>query len=208
MVVADPPWAYKSARVLQAGHLTGDDGQTYTTEKSENLFDIGDYLARVTTPDSILFCWVTGPVLAEGIELMEAWGYPFRQVAFVWDKVAGNPGAYTHTSCEFVLVGNRGRIPTPYAPASVPQLVKEQKSAHSQKPEEIQSRIEALFSPAGHKMLELFARRYRAPWVCVGNEITGNDIRDDLTALAIGAALTENPERKAPTWKRRQLPLF
>jgi N6-adenosine-specific RNA methylase IME4 len=206
VVLADPPWAYRGASSLQAGHLTGSEGETYATTKSENLHDVGRHLARVTESDSILFCWVTGPTLAEGVALMTSWGYPFSQVAFVWEKQTGNPGAYTHTSCEFVLVGRRGRIPSPYKPASVRQFYQSKRGDHSQKPEEIQSRVEAMFP--GHTFLELFARRTRSPWVCIGNEITGRDIRDDLDTLAVGAALTEHPERRAPIWKRQQLPLF
>ena len=33
--------------------------------------------------------------------------------------------------------------------------------------------------------VELFARRETPGWVCVGNEITGRDIRDDLKLLAL-----------------------
>ena len=31
--------------------------------------------------------------------------------------------------------------------------------------------------------LEMFARRQRDGWTCIGNEITGNDIRKDLQLL-------------------------
>ena len=206
VVLADPPWAYTSARVLKSGHLTGDGDQTYETTESANLHDIGRHLHKVVEPNSVLFCWVTGPMLTEGVDLMAAWGYGFSQVAFVWDKKSGNPGAYTHTSCEFVLVGKRGKIPRPYHPASVRQFHQEKRGEHSNKPEEIQSRIEAMFP--GHNLLELFARRKREPWTCIGNEITGRDIRDDLDDLARGSSLQERLDKRAPTWKRRQLPLF
>lgn len=207
VVVADPPWAYEGARSIKGGHLNGKEDQTYTTTKSENLHDIGKHLAGVTEPDSILFCWVTGPMLDQGLELIKAWGYPFSQVAFVWEKVTGTPGAYTFTSCEFVLVGRRGRIPSPYYPSSVRQFLQEKKDRkHSKKPEEIQTRIEAMFP--GHNYLELFARREREGWVCLGNELTNNDIRTDLDALALGAAFTKPRERKGRVWKKRQLPLF
>lgn len=182
VILADCPWSYRSARTLQGknSHLTAKQGQQYTTTGSANLHDIGEYLHKVVEDDSILFFWVTGPTLAEGIAVMEAWGYPYSQVAFVWEKMAGNPGSYTHTSCEFVLVGRRNRIPKPYKRASARQFVQSKRQGHSVKPEDIQDRIEKMFSLDDHNHLELFARRERKGWKCLGNEISGNDIRFDL----------------------------
>lgn len=55
--------------------------------------------------------WVTNPHLAQGIELGRAWGFEYRTVAFVWDKMVHNPGQYTMSYCELCLVFKRGRIP-------------------------------------------------------------------------------------------------
>jgi N6-adenosine-specific RNA methylase IME4 len=53
---------------------------------------------------------------------------------------------------------------------------------HSTKPEHLQDSLEAMF-PRGNK-LELFARRIRPGWICLGNEIcNGEDIRDSLSKL-------------------------
>ncbi len=188
VICADPPWAYKSARTLQGrtSHLTAKAGQQYKTVGSKSLHDIGRHLHQVVEDDSILFLWCTGPVLAEAIELMAAWEYPYSQVAFVWNKVNGNPGSYTHTNCEFVLVGRRNRIPKPYKRASARQYVEIKKTGHSVKPEDIQDRIEKMFSQDEHNHLELFARREREGWRCLGNELSGNDIRLDLDLLAVG----------------------
>lgn len=49
--------------------------------------------------------------------------------------------------------------------------------AHSRKPEDVQDRIEQLFDGP---YVELFARRQRSGWLCLGNEIDGLDIRDSL----------------------------
>jgi len=56
-----------------------------------------------------------------------------------------------------------------------------QLSNHSRKPAEIQNRIERLCSGP---FLELFARRQRPGWTCLGNEIDGRDIRDALNDIA------------------------
>lgn len=53
---------------------------------------------------------------------------------------------------------------------------------HSSKPENLQDSLDLMF-PRGKK-LELFARRHRKGWVCLGNEICdGEDIRVSLAKL-------------------------
>lgn len=53
---------------------------------------------------------------------------------------------------------------------------------HSAKPENLQDSLELMFPKA--KRLELFARRHKKGWVCLGNEIcNGEDIRDSLAKL-------------------------
>lgn len=52
---------------------------------------------------------------------------------------------------------------------------------HSAKPEDLQDSLEIMF-PQSRK-LELFARRVRPDWTCLGNEIDGDDIRDALAKL-------------------------
>jgi N6-adenosine-specific RNA methylase IME4 len=53
---------------------------------------------------------------------------------------------------------------------------------HSAKPEHLQDSLDIMF-PRGNK-LELFARRHRPGWICLGNEIcNGEDIRVSLAKL-------------------------
>jgi N6-adenosine-specific RNA methylase IME4 len=53
---------------------------------------------------------------------------------------------------------------------------------HSAKPEHLQNSLEIMFP--GKKMIELFARRSKAGWTCLGNEVcNGEDIRDSLKKL-------------------------
>ncbi len=58
---------------------------------------------------------------------------------------------------------------------------------HSAKPEEVQDKLEQLYGPV--RRLELFARRKRAGWTCIGNELGGWDIRESLAILANDYAL-------------------
>lgn len=52
---------------------------------------------------------------------------------------------------------------------------------HSAKPDDLQESLETMFPIA--RKLELFARRLRPGWTCLGNEIDGKDIRDALAEL-------------------------
>lgn len=53
---------------------------------------------------------------------------------------------------------------------------------HSAKPEHLQNSLEIMFPKT--EMLELFARRQRVGWICLGNEIcNGEDIRVSLAKL-------------------------
>ena len=53
---------------------------------------------------------------------------------------------------------------------------------HSAKPEHLQDSLEIMFPSA--KKIELFARRLRPGWECLGNEVcNGEDIYDSLAKL-------------------------
>ncbi len=52
---------------------------------------------------------------------------------------------------------------------------------HSAKPDDLQESLETMFPKA--RKLELFARRLRPGWTCLGNEIDGKDIRVALAEL-------------------------
>lgn len=168
IVIADPAWSFGSVSVNK------NVDKHYHVQHSTSWHDLP--LADIVADDSLLFMWCSGPVLKEAIELMEAWGWTYKQVAFIWEKDRVIPGSYSVTSTEMVIVGKRGRIPQPRGCRKQRQMVKAPRQAHSQKPEEVQDRIDLMF-PTQNK-LELFARRERPGWVCEGNELDGLDIYD------------------------------
>ena len=43
-------------------------------------------VADLAAPDSALFLWATFPQLPEALRLIEAWGFRYKSVAFVWLK--------------------------------------------------------------------------------------------------------------------------
>lgn len=67
-----------------------------------------------------------------------------------------------------------------------------QSTKHSQKPEDLQDRLEKMFP--GTTKLEMFARRHRPGWVVIGNEVCGGeDIRDSIERLISSHAQSASP---------------
>jgi N6-adenosine-specific RNA methylase IME4 len=181
ILYADPPWDYggkmqfdKSSRRAEAmdwskSIFISSATFKYPTLKLEELKRIP--IEEIVEEDSLLFMWVTNPHLAQGIELGQAWGFEYRTVAFVWDKMVHNPGKYTMSYCELCLVFKRGRIPGPRGTRNEKQLVRVPRGDHSAKPDDIRKAIERMF-PAQQK-IELFARRKPEGW-----DVWGLDVRE------------------------------
>ena len=162
IVYADPPWDYKG-QLQHAGPGSGDSGgaiRHYPTVTLNGLKQLP--VSEIADEDCLLFLWSTSPHLDQAIELGKAWGFAWATVAFVWDKQRVNPGFYTMSQCELCLVFKRGRIPRPRGARNVRQLVTSPRRRHSAKPDEVRTRIEAMF-PTQPK-IELFAREQYNEW--------------------------------------------
>jgi N6-adenosine-specific RNA methylase IME4 len=169
IIYADPPWDYKGQK-QHAGAGSEDTGGAETHYETVTLDELKRLsVLSVCAPDCLLFMWATSPHLDQAIDLMKGWGFAWATVAFVWDKQRVNPGFYTLSQVELVLVGKRGKIPTPRGSRNERQLVSELRGEHSVKPEQVRQRIEAMF-PTQAK-LELFARRPAPGWDVWGDEI-------------------------------------
>lgn len=182
IIYADPPWDYggklqfdKSSKSadkidLSKNIFISSANFKYPTVKTKDLMKIP--IQEIAKDDCLLFMWVTNPHLAQGLELAKAWGFEYRTVAFVWDKMVHNPGQYTMSYCELCLVFKKGRIPTPRGARNVKQLVRVPRGEHSEKPKEVLEGIERMF-PTQEK-IELFARNKPNGW-----DVWGLDVREE-----------------------------
>lgn len=173
VVLLDPPWSYYGAK-----DKWGAAAKFYDTMTDDEILALD--VRSLLKPTSVVFCWATGPRLDFAIRTLAAWGLHCRGVAFVWVKTSksGKPfGArgvrpsIVKPTTEFVLAASltKSGRPMPVADESVAQVVLAPLGQHSQKPDEVQSRIERLYPNASR--IELFARRCRDGWEAWGNEV-------------------------------------
>lgn len=97
------------------------------------------------------------------------------------DELAFGMGRLFRQTHEICLIGTRGKILKQLANKSQRSVSFAENLRHSAKPDDLQESLETMFPMA--RKLELFARRLRPGWTCLGNEIDGKDIYDALAEL-------------------------
>lgn len=184
IIYADPPWDYGGKMQYDKTSIKDENigfernvfisaaNFKYPTVKLKNLKELD--VASIAAEDSLLFLWTTGPQVANAVELGQAWGFEYKTVAFVWDKQVHNPGRYTLSQTEFVLVFKHGRFPQPRGARNVRQLISQHRGKHSEKPESVIDGITRMF-PEQCK-IELFARQNHDGWNTWGLEIPNSGV--------------------------------
>jgi N6-adenosine-specific RNA methylase IME4 len=170
ILYADPPWDYDGRTQHNGMSDTGSAISHYTTMTLTDMKKMD--LKSICKKDCLLFMWSSSPHLPLAIDLMKAWGFEYKTIAFVWDKGRVNPGYYTMSQCEICIVGKRGTIPSPRGARNIKQFLSEVRGRHSAKPAEIRTRITQMFPT--QKKLELFSREKIEGWDCFGNEVQGS----------------------------------
>ncbi|MCY4562406.1 MAG: MT-A70 family methyltransferase [Flavobacteriaceae bacterium] len=172
VIYADPPWHYNGKMQFDRSGVSSENPDwkrdifissacfKYPTLPTKDLMKLP--IETIAKDDALLFMWSTNPHLEQAISLGKAWGFDYKTVAFVWNKMNHNPGQYTLSYCELCLLFKRGRIPRPRGARNVKQILQVPRKMHSQKPEEIANRIDQMFPQ--HKKIELFARATRENW--------------------------------------------
>ena len=169
VLYCDPPWDYDGRSFLgKAANETGAASDHYITMQPKALCAMGSAVKSICARKSICFMWTTGPQLDVSIDVLRSWGFKYKTIAFIWDKARTNPGYYTMSSTELVIVGTRGAIPTPRGTRNERQYLRAKRGEHSAKPVEIRARIERMF-PSQVK-LEMFSRTPVDGWYIWGNQ--------------------------------------
>lgn len=186
-ITLDPPWPYERT----AGQ--GVANTQYDLMTWGDLAALGPLIHALAAPNCPIFLWTTAPLLMEITEVVRAWELRYITKAFSWLKTYADGsyfvgvGSHTHSNTEDVWLLSNGTprrkqagiyqvIPTMESEAIAAPLTR-----HSAKPEEFYRRVERY---QDGPFLEVFARRRRAGWDCIGNELDGLDIRESLARLA------------------------
>jgi N6-adenosine-specific RNA methylase IME4 len=168
-VLADPPWRFQN----RTGKVAPEHRRLsrYDTMTAKEIAALP--VAEITAPRSHLYLWVPNALLAEGLMVLEEWGFTYK-ANLVWHKVRKDGGSdgrgvgfYFRNVTELVLFGVRGAMRTLPPGRSQVNLLATRKREHSRKPDEQYEIIESC-SPGPY--LELFARYPRPGWSAWGNE--------------------------------------
>lgn len=170
IILADPPWQFK--------YRTNRAAPEYWRLHRYNTMPLDGIISlpvrKLVKDPAHLYLWVPNALLAEGLKVMEAWGFEYK-TNLVWEKTrrdgkpnGGGMGFYFRNTTELVLFGISGsNARTLRAGRTQVNIIKSQRLEHSRKPEEVYKVIEQC-SRAPY--LELFARNRRKGWVSWGDE--------------------------------------
>lgn len=179
IIYADPAWEYRDK--ANAGERGAEFKYPCMTLGDIQALPVKDLAAN----NSALFLWVTGPLLKDGIETLEKWGFQYKTIAFTWVKVSKDAdprifgGSYTRSNSELCLLGIKGRMTR--KDKGVKQVIITEHLGHSVKPDAARVRIVKLFGNLAR--VELFAREQSSGWISLGDEIDGRDLRDSIPDL-------------------------
>ncbi len=156
-VIADPPWcdpAFGAARI-------------YDVMTTEQICAMGPSLEPLLAPDCLLWLWVANKNIADGMAVLDAWGFRHGST-LTWAKVGRlGMGSPLRNTTEHVLLGIKGKPELQFRSQGTWFVAPARD--HSWKPNELHAIAERV-SPIGAK-LELFARRPYAGWDVWGNEV-------------------------------------
>jgi N6-adenosine-specific RNA methylase IME4 len=181
VIYADPPWNF--ATWSHRGQGKGAS-QHYGTMTLEDICSLP--VSDLAMPDAALFLWVVQPMLPEAMQVLDAWGFKFRTVAFCWVKMPAlwdtdqfsmcprikprlGLGYHTRSGMEQCWLAIRGKG-YKRNEQGIEQVLHAPIQEHSRKPDEIAERIVRLTGDVPR--IELFARgRVKPGWSAWGDEV-------------------------------------
>jgi N6-adenosine-specific RNA methylase IME4 len=164
VIYADPAWSYNDK---QDTPQLGGASKHYNTMTVNEICNLP--VNEISEKDSVLFLWVTSPLLEDAFAVIKSWGFKYK-TSFVWDKVKHNMGHYNSVRHEFLLIATKGScVPDNKKLYDSVQTI-ERNDNHSEKPIEFLDIIDDIYN-YGNK-LEMFCRNIKKEkWYGWGNEI-------------------------------------
>ena len=155
IIYADPPWSYNDK-------MGGDPNFQAMTYQTQSLGWIKSLkVSEISDKDCVLFVWAVSPLLPEALDVINAWGFKYKTMAFCWNKRTindvdiSNMGRWTMGNVEICLLATKGKPQR--IRKDIKQLVSAIRTGHSRKPAEVRTRIVELMGDLPR--IELFARK-------------------------------------------------
>jgi N6-adenosine-specific RNA methylase IME4 len=179
VIYADPPWTFSTYSRKGKGRSAEAYYDCMSLEEIKAV-----PVSKWSAKDCVLFLWTTDPLLDQALQVIRAWGFKYKTVAFHWVKLKRSAargvytdrsffsglGFWTRSNPELCLLATQGN---PHRrKANVQKLIVSPLREHSRKPDEAYERIEALCEGP---YLELFARSTREGWINSGFEVGAFD---------------------------------
>lgn len=167
-IYADPPWEF---RVYSGKGKDRSADRHYNTGGLDSIKTLP--IKALAAKDCALFMWCVMPELQGALDVIKAWGFEYKTVAFTWvkqnksgERLFWGMGYWTRANAELCLLATKGSPER--LDKGVHQVLLSPIQEHSRKPDEIRARIERLVDGP---RLEVYARRPCEGWVTWGNEI-------------------------------------
>lgn len=172
-IVADPPWNVKQGSTWKTRFTDKARPQRfYPTMSLEEIKAI----KVPSSKQSHLYLWVVNQHPDWGFEVAKAWGFDEYVQMLTWMKPGMGCGQFQCNTEHCLLFRKGGRKDNAFGKTGGTGF-SWNRGKHSEKPEEFYSLVEKV-SLAPY--MELFARKQREGWVCLGDGIDGKDINQSL----------------------------
>lgn len=185
IIYADPPWDFgdklRSSKKLSNGKMHFRELDLhYPTMKTTEICSLN--VNNICEDDCVLFMWVTDAHIPDALKVIEAWGFKYKTVAFIWNKKEKSGkqvcfmGKWTMKGSEICLLATKGKAHGLIKSHKVRQLVEAERNIHSRKPNEVRNRIIELLGELPR--VELFCRTKNNGW-----DVWGNEIENSITLV-------------------------
>ncbi|MGE0367064.1 MAG: MT-A70 family methyltransferase [Phycisphaerales bacterium] len=168
IIYADPPWASNSQ--FGRDKVKGNK-QHYPLMHTNDIKQLP--IAQLADHNCVLLLWAVDTQLQDALDVITAWGFIYKTIAFTWAKETANgldhfgAGMWTRKNPEICLLATKGAPKR--CSAAVRQLQRHKIREHSRKPDEIRDEIVKLCGDVPR--IELFCRHPAPGWAVWGNEV-------------------------------------
>ena len=182
IIYADPPWDYQNWN--KAWHESHKEsrwaGRKYPLMPTLEICSLPVW--DIAAQNAVLFIWTISTMIPDTLKVIEAWGFKYKTIGFVWvkknlkaDSLFTGMGFWTRSNAEICLLATKGK-PLPRISRSIHSIILSPRRRHSQKPDEARERIVQLLGD--RPRIELFSRDIPVGWDVWGKDIIEGELKE------------------------------